>query len=409
MIIGFDISQTGRNKSGCGFFARSIITAISSIDDRNTYFLYPRFGTTYWESRKSSLRWKLDRTNVRVKSMGQGFSDSRAFWRELTPEKESRAGSPDIIHSNNFSCPRGASLAKIIYTLHDVSFLDLPEYTTEENRLSSLEGAFNASLYADLIVAVSHFSKRRFLEFFPHYPEDRIRVVHLGSRFRRIHPRRRLRATFRGLDSGRFWFTVGTLEPRKNLRGLLAGFARYVKRAAVKYPLAIAGRRGWLEDDLEEFIESLGLKKRVLLLGYVSDAHLAWLYRNCYCFIYPSLYEGFGLPVLEAMTMGSAVISSRAASLPEVGGDAVHYIDPASEEEMASALQLLEWDTQYREELRSRSLEQSEKFSWERSAKEILRIYEEVVLDKQPRPPENPDRSFLPDPGQSGPKRDIPG
>ena len=182
-----------------------------------------------------------------------------------------------------------------------------------------------------------------------------------------------------GLRSGEFWLAVGTLEPRKNLRRLLRAFSGYVHQSDAPCLLAIAGGEGWLEQDLKGFIQSLGLSNHILILGYVSDQELAWLYRNCFCFVYPSLYEGFGLPVLEAMGQSAAVITSSSTSLPEVAGDAAHYIDPFDEQDMTGAFLKLASDGGYRQALREKAVIQAEKFSWEKSAEEVLHIYDEVM------------------------------
>jgi len=158
--------------------------------------------------------------------------------------------------------------------------------------------------------------------------------VHLGSRFPAGDNLKGKSRIFKRIKPGEFWLAVGALEPRKNLRRLLDAFTIYKGQATIQYPLVLAGGKGWLEDELEEFIHELGLSNNVQMLGYVPDEELAWLYRNCFSFVYPSLYEGFGLPVLEAMGLGAAVITSNATSLPEVAGDAAHYVNPFDERDI---------------------------------------------------------------------------
>ena len=143
--------------------------------------------------------------------------------------------------------------------------------------------------------------------------------------------------------------------------------------------MVLAGGKGWLEDDLEEFVQELGLSDNVLLLGYVSDKELSWLYRNCFSFVYPSLYEGFGLPVLEAMGQGAAVITSSTTSLPEVAGSAALFVNPLDELDIVGAFQKVGGDVNYREELKRRAVIQAKKFSWEKSAAEVLKIYNQVI------------------------------
>jgi len=376
MKIGFDISQTGEGKAGCGYFADSLVQAMTKIDQENEYILYPHFGTTFWDPKAERTTRRIDRPNVTRKLIGKDFGKSMTFWSNLPPDGEAQLGSPDIIHANNYSCPRGVKNARLVYTLYDLNFIEYPDLTTEENRGKCFDGVFSAAVYADFIISISGYSRNRFLETYPHYPAERIQVVPLGSRFFSGDGERTEGSIHEGLlKPGEFWLAVGTLEPRKNLRRLLNAFSVNKKQTGFMHPLVMAGGRGWLEEGLEDFIHGLGLAEDVHLLGYVSDQDLEWLYGNCFCFVYPSLYEGFGLPVLEAMGMGAAVITSNTTSLPEVGGDAVHYVDPFDEHDIAGAFLKLDSDGVYREALREKAVIQAEKFSWEKNAEEILDIY----------------------------------
>ena len=379
MRIGFDISQTGNNKAGCGYFADSLIQALTDLDCQNEYILYPHFGTSFWDWKATHTTRKIDRLNVSRKLISGNFGESMAFWKNLPPDAEERLGNPDIIHANNYSCPNGLQYARIVYTLYDLVFLEYPEWTTEENRCVCFEGVFAAATYADYIIAISQYSRDRFLEFFPHYPHERIRVVHLGSRFSEGENIKGKSRLLKGIKSGEFWLAVGTLEPRKNLRRLIKAFTLYKGQVTTQYPLVLAGGKGWLEDELEEFIHGLGLGDNVHMLGYVSDEELAWLYSNCFSFVYPSLYEGFGLPVLEALGIGAAVITSNTTSLPEVAEDAAHYVNPFDERDIAGALKKIGEDADYRTDLKKRAIRQSKKFSWGKSAAEVLDIYSQVM------------------------------
>src|SRR5439155_15233530 len=188
---------------------------------------------------------------------------------------EDRLGRPDIVHSNNFFCPRHLRRARLVYTLYDLSFLENPEWTTEANRTGCFEGVFQASLHADHIVAISHFSKRHFLETFPHYPEARVTVAHLASRFCDILQVDRPEG-LAGLQPSQFWLCVGTLEPRKNHARLLHAYARLKARCAGVMPLVLAGGKGWLMDDMHRLIDQLGLGGDVTFTGYIDDAALQW-------------------------------------------------------------------------------------------------------------------------------------
>ena len=379
MKIGFDISQTGSNKAGCGYFADSLILALSKLDSGNEYILYPHFGTTFWDPNAEKNTRKIAKPNVSRKRIGKDFQTAYDFWDNITPEAENRLGNPDVIHANNYFCPKGLKKARVVYTLYDLSFFDHPDLTTEENRSKCFEGVFSAAVYADFILSISEYSLKRFFESFPHYPKERTGVVHLGSRFTSNVQKSNKEKLFNQLESEEFWLSVCTLEPRKNLRRLLRAFREYLDLATDPHLLVLAGGKGWMEGDLENFIGELGLNDHVFLTGYVSDEKLCWLYQNCFAFIYPSLYEGFGLPVLEAMGFGAPVITSNATSMPEIAGDAVHYVDPLSEKSMIGGLLKIENEKDYRKMLVEKARLRSKRFSFEKTADAVLRIYRQAL------------------------------
>ena len=149
------------------------------------------------------------------------------------------------------------------------------------------------------------------------------------------------------------------------------------------FPLVIAGGEGWLMGEFRADIEGLGLSEDVILLGYVDDYTLQWLYQNCFAFLYPSLFEGFGLPVVEAMTLGAAVITSNTSSIPEITGPAALLIDPRQEEELFQAMRKLILDQEFRVALKNKALEQARAFSWNDAAVKMLELYQTAL--QQPK------------------------
>jgi len=388
MRIGFDVSQTGASKAGCGYVAYSLIEALLEQNTADDFILYPYFGSTYWDPNAKNNTYYVKRPDVARKIVGSACHESMAFWRRLPPDGEERLGRPDIVHSNNFSCPRGLKRARLVYTLHDLGFLESPEYTTELNRWVCFNGVFEASLYADAIVAVSNYSRQKFLEFFPHYPADRIQTAHLGSRFAYKNGPASDRPPVFGLYPEQFWLSVGTLEPRKNIRSLLEAYAIYTRESRPSYPLVLCGGEGWMEEGLDDYMDSLGIGSKVILTGYTTDEQLAWLYHNCFAFLYPSFYEGFGLPVLEAMSLGAAVVSSNVTSLPEVAGDAALYVNPNRIGDIVRAMTRLGEDPDVRKRLKSAALDQAHQFSWESFALEVREVYKKALDRKKYREPE---------------------
>ena len=381
MRIGFDVSQTGRLKAGCGYFADSLIRGLSDIDAMNEYLLYPTFGDFYFDP-----EWQTTTVKVDGIRMGRGLAHetreaARAFWSRPPVDLEAQLGHPDVVHANNFFCPTTLCKAGLVYTLYDLSFLEDPEWTTEANRSGCFDGVFNASLYADRIIAISQYSRRHFLETFPHYPSERVVVVPPASRFTHrgaiAHPE-----SLPPLEPAQFWLSVGTLEPRKNQRRLLRAYAGLRARWGRTFPLVLAGGQGWMMNDFEKLVAELGLGSDVILTGYVSDETLQWLYQNCFAFVYPSLFEGFGLPVLEAMSCGAAVITSTTTSLPEIVESAGVLVDPRREEAITGAMRQLSIGEIDREMLKQQGLEQSARFSWRQTAEQTRDVYHEVIGEK---------------------------
>ncbi len=380
MKIGFDVSQTGKSKAGCGYFADSLLQHLAALDRQNEYILYPTFGDFFFDPDWSAITDQRRQANFRRGKAPRTLEAARVFWNNPAADFEKQLGYPEVIHANNFYCPVGLKQARLVYTLYDLSFISHPEWTTEANRVGCFNGVFNASLHADRIVAISEFSRRHFLATFPHYPPERITVIHLASRFTKglqlAKP-----PSMTALQPDQFWLSVGTLEPRKNQQRLLQAYARLRKEGTTCFPLVLAGGAGWMMDDFTKQAELLGVQRDVTLTGYVDDDALQWLYQNCFAFVYPSLFEGFGLPVLEAMSQGAAAITSDCTSLTEITGDAGLLVDPLSEESICQAMRRLSQDHALRSSLQTKAKQQASGFSWTNAAREMLKVYAEVMIE----------------------------
>jgi len=373
MRIGFDVSQTGRTKAGCGFYADGLIRELAASDTENEYVLYPAVGDIFWDPDFGKGAFSCSKANFQRMPAPPDFESSQQFWRSPPPDFEARLGSPDIFQANNFFCPRGLEKARLIYTLHDLSFLEHPEWTTEANRLGCFSGVFQASTRGDWVVAISEYSRRHFLRTFPHYPAERTNVIYPSSRFHEGAPDYHSHK-FDRLEAGSFWLSVATIEPRKNHRRLLDAY-RLSRQHGLPMPLVLAGGKGWLMNDFMREIEGLELGRDIIVTGYVEDPELLWLYRNCFAFVYPSLFEGFGMPVLEAMSAAAAVICSNATSLPEVYGDAAIPVDPSDTESLAAAMLEVQRNRSARERLKDLGQARAKRFSWSESAKQLRELY----------------------------------
>jgi glycosyltransferase involved in cell wall biosynthesis len=383
MKIGFDISQTGKFKAGCGYFAHSLIHHLAEETSDLRYLLYPTFGDQFWDPEwGTSIRRPAANMSVHPLPAAT-FEESQDFWGRPEPDFERRIGSPDIIHSNNYFCPRGINHTKLVYTLYDLSFVEHPGMTPENNRLGCFRGVFEASLRADAIISISEYTRTHFLRTFPHFPEERLSVIYPASRFT-DNPVRPTPLKFRALEPGGFWLTVGTLEPRKNYRRLLSAYAKLKSSLGRVLPLVIVGAKGWMTDELNRAVLDFDPHNEVVMPGYVDDAELRWLYQNCFCFIYPSLFEGFGLPLVEAMGEGAPVISSNSSSLPEIVQTAGLLVDPAQEDELCHAMRKFATGEVQRDRMRELSLERAKQFSWKIAAEAVVNLYRHVL--SLPRP-----------------------
>jgi glycosyltransferase involved in cell wall biosynthesis len=376
MHVGFDISQVGQNKAGCGYFAHAMIQALVEGSQQDCYSLFPSFGDFYFDARMP-FRNPYSSQNVRYGPRHWSRERASSFWN--SDELEASLGRPDIIHANNFWCPVQLRSSRLVYTFYDLSFAIEPSWTTEANRIGCFEGVFRSSLVADWIVAISEASAAQYSFAFPHFPKERIRVLYPCSRFVDAKREGTRPDRLAAISADGFWLSVGTIEPRKNQRRLAQAYARFRALGGAPMPLVLAGGSGWLMDDFAQQLKEMGVAKDVVMTGYVTDDELIWLYRNCYANLYPSLFEGFGLPVLEGMQFGAATLSSDATSLPEVAGDAAILLDPTDTDGWARAMFDLSRDPSKRSNLRSRCSEQAFRFSWQKSATDLRQLYGDAL------------------------------
>jgi glycosyltransferase involved in cell wall biosynthesis len=262
-----------------------------------------------------------------------------------------------------------------------LAFKKFPQIFLKETVEHANEWVKFAVKQADRIITVSHNTRKDLLTLFD-TDEDKIRVIYEGVSSD-YHPIRdpdlleRLRRKYALPE--KFILFVGTIEPRKNLVRLLEAFNKFKKNKSAAYRLVIAGGKGWLYDDVFETVEKLELQQDVIFTGYIPESELPLMYNLSDLFIYPSLYEGFGLPLLEAMACGIPVISSRVSSVPEVAGNAALLIDPYDSDELTEAMSCVLEDRQVKERMIENGLMQTKEFTWEKTALETMNVYEELV------------------------------
>jgi glycosyltransferase involved in cell wall biosynthesis len=376
MHIGFDISQTGSGKAGCGYFAHALIKAMLELAPEHRYSLFPSFGDFYFDA-LMPIRNPYSGRETHYGPRHISRETARKYW--VGDGVEGALGNPDVIHANNFWCPTQLATSRLIYTFYDMGFAVDPTWTTEANRVGCFDGVFRSNLAADWVIAISEASKADYLRVFPHFPDERIRVIYPCSRFSDSAAEGKRPKALDGVSAGRYWLNVGTIEPRKNQRRLVEAYSRYLALGGAPMPLVLAGGKGWLMEDFQKHLSELGVDAQVVLTGYVSDDELIWLYQNCFANVYPSLFEGFGLPVLEGMQFGAPTLTSKSSSIPEVAGDAAILLAPEDAEGWANAMLRLAVNQSERDALQEAAQRQAARFNWQDSARKLLQLYEEAV------------------------------
>ncbi|MCS7284049.1 MAG: glycosyltransferase family 1 protein [Anaerolineae bacterium] len=312
-------------------------------------------------------RWPTHRPLVRV------------LWEQFAQPLLLREVNADLVHGPVYVVPLGTSIPAVV-TVHDLSFLRFPRFFRPANRLYLRLFTYLSVHRARRVLAVSAYTARE-TEQLLGVRREKIRVVYHGVDpvFRPLRPHEV--AAFRarhGLPD-RFVLYVGTLEPRKNLVRLVQAVARLSE--ADRPFLVLAGARGWYDEEIFATVERLNLKDRVLFPGYIPNEQLPLWYNAAQAFAYPSLYEGFGMPVLEALACGTPVLTSTASALPEAAGDGALLVDPTDVGAIADGLHRLLTDEALREELRERGLAHAARFSWARTAAETVALYREAIAE----------------------------
>jgi glycosyltransferase involved in cell wall biosynthesis len=374
--IAIDYTAAVNQSAGIGRFVRSLVGALGTIDHENSYLLLhaaPNGVTVPSFPAGPNFRQR----NLRVP---QRYLDIVWHRLGLTLPVDLLTGTVDLFHSPDFVLPPVRT--RSLLTVHDLAFLLHPECADARLR-AYLERAVPRSVArADFVVADSENTRRDVIRLLS-APPDKVAVVYGGvdPSFRPVDDQDRLAALRRHLQLGAapFILTVGVIEPRKNLNRLFAAFQRLRDRRAVPHKLVVVGRRGWLWDGIRAQAESSPWRDEIIFPGFVPEGELATLYSAAEVLAFPSLYEGFGLPILEAMACGTPVVASNTSSLPEVVGEAGLLVDPLNTDDLAAALELALLDEPLRARLRQRGLARAARFSWPASARSLLGVYRRIA------------------------------
>jgi glycosyltransferase involved in cell wall biosynthesis len=367
MRIGIDARLVYYSRAGIGQYIIHLTRALAHLDTPDDHFVL-------LQSRKDRTKIVENHQFSRVSL----WTPSHHRLEQPALRFETARSGLDLLHSPDFIPPFKRSYKSVI-TVHDLAFLLYPQFMTAES--ARYYGQVDQAVRnTDHIIAVSKATKQDLISLLG-VPSEKITVIYEGCNpaYQCIDRQKAQAFCHKTWDlDENFIFFIGTLEPRKNIPTLLRAYRLLRDQYKRQEKLVLAGSKGWLFEEVEQTIKDLNLVDDVILIGRVEDTWVNYLYNAASMLVFPSFYEGFGLPPLEAMTCGTPVIVSKIKVMPEVVGDAALMIDPHDPENLAIAMHRLLIDEDLRSELIAKGLKRAAKFSWEQAACETLKIYHKV-------------------------------
>lgn len=373
MKIGFDAKRAFNNAAGLGNFSRNTIRALSRQFPNDRYFLFhPGNKNPLFTPPENSIEIKPDSFLWKTVKYG---------WRSFRVGRLAKDLKLDIYHGLSHELPVWIEKSDVrtVVTIHDLIYLRHPEYYQHIDRKIYNQKFRHACKIATKIHAISEQTKQDLMSFFS-VAEEKIRVIYQSVNpvfFERVDEAQKQQMRIKHQLPPKFILSVGTVEQRKNLLGLLEGMIV----SKIYIPLVVVGKLTNYQHTVQKFIEADLNRHEVFFLSQIKDAELAVLYQMAEVMVYPSFFEGFGLPVAEAQASGCPVITSFTSSLPEVGGDAVMYINPDKPEEIGKALSSFLADQELRESMIAKGIVNAQRFTPANFARQLKQLYNSLLND----------------------------
>lgn len=371
--IGIDTNQTFPQIAGSEQIADMLVRDLAKTNSDEQFIIYNCPSAFFYGTDSEEETLKIELENVHYADATLNSGQSRDFRVRSPNNLMANLGYPDVIHVSSCDFP-DINDAKIVFSVFDLSFVDHPELYTQTTLESLRQGLKFAAESADMIIAVTNYLKSKFLEIYPEFPSYRIKTINLASRF----DCEQTSTAEQGLEKDGFWLYSGPVEPIANLHNILAGYQLHLMSCPEARPLIVVGGNQRLQCDLETTIESMGLTHGVKVLGKINNSTLRWLYENCFGFCYPSFLEGFFFPVIEAMSLGAAIIVPDTPNFRELAGESAIYVNSGNPQSIADSLNRAHCDQTLRAELKKKSKKRANKYSWPEMVGQIHQIYLEA-------------------------------
>jgi len=372
MRIGFDAKRAFFNKSGLGNYSRWFIDALCQFYPENEYYLFKLKnigGVDFQGLKNSKIITPQSFINKKIPN----------YWRTSSITKDIANLELDIFHGLSHELPIGISKtsAKSIVTMHDAIFMRFPHLYDVGYRIIFRKKYRHALNVADGIIAISQQSKDDIVEYFGTDP-NRIKVIYQGCNPIYYHPTTaeeiaKIKSKYNLPDE--FILYVGTIEPRKNLLGVFKALVN----SKIDMPVVAVGRPTQYLEEVKSFVTSNNLNNKAVFLHYVETPELPALYQMAKLFVYPSLFEGFGIPILEALNSGIPVVTSKGSCFPEVGGEAAQYAEYGNVEELGEIIKIILNDLDLQQKMIQRGKRQAMKFREEELTRELVAFYSELL------------------------------
>ena len=366
--IGIDATAVPETATGVGTYVYGLIRGLAEVDGVNQYTIFGR--RDQWEI------IGVQAANMRLFPVTASSRIARVMWEQTLLPIAARRLRLDVLHSPHYTMPVLRSTRSVV-TFHDLTFQLFPEVHERSKRY--FFGCFMrvSARWADLLIAVSENTKKDMVRLLGVSPSRVVVTPEAASSEFRPLPLADVANVCSRYDliAGRYLLYVGVLEPRKNVPMLLKSYAA-IHDEFPQFPLVLAGKKGWMYDSIFERVNQAGISDALRFVGHVPKDDLVALYNGARAFVYPSKYEGFGLPVLEAMQCGTPVVAGAVSSIPEIAGDAAILIDPSSAEALTDALRRILADEALAVDLAARGRARAAMFSWNRCARETIAVYQ---------------------------------